>query len=159
MADKNTEEYGLNPKKSIFVNGDVPFVVRATAEVAVADNDGQKYVLARGLSADAILLSAMMPKGHSAVTSGTDYDLGVYTMDRDGTLTAVDADIFFDGVDMSKARTSAVDLATSQAKSIRELCLIDDGDQNANYCIVLTANTVGSAAVDLTFDLVFAPAN
>jgi len=159
MADKNTEEYGLDPKKSIFVNGDVPFVVRATAEVAAADADGQKYILARGLSADAILLSAMMPKGHGAVTSGTDYDLGVYTMDRDGTLTAVDADIFFDGVNMSSARTSAVDLATSQAKSIRELCSIDDGDQNPNYCVVLTANTVGTATVDLTFDLVFAPAN
>jgi hypothetical protein len=159
MADKNTEEYGLNPKKSIFVNGDVPFVVRATAEVAAADNNGQKYVLARGVSADAILLSAMMPKGHGAVTAGTDFDLGVYKMDRDEALTVVDKDIFFDGVDMSSARTSAVDLATSQAKSIRELCDIDDGDQNPNYCVVLTANTVGTATVDLTFDLVFAPAN
>ncbi len=159
MADKNSVEYGLDPKKSMFVNGDVPFVVRATASVAAADADGQKYILAEGLSADAILLSAMMPKGHGAVTGGTDFDLGVYTKAKDGTLTAVDADIFFKGVDMSKARTSAVDLATSAASSIRTLCSIDDGDQNSNYCIVLTANTVGTAAGNLTFDLVFAPAN
>lgn len=170
MADKYTEGYDAKPKETLYSQGEVLRTIPARAEIAAADADGQLYVLARGVNLDSVLVNALVQRGHDAVTGGNDYDLGIYkntgTFDSP-TWTAVDKDIFFDGVDMSSARTSAVDLATSATDAtIGELLntslstsLYSRENASGEFAIVLTANTVGTASVDIEFNLNLAPAH
>ena len=170
MDDKYTEGYDAKPKETLYSQGEALRTVVARAEIAAADSDGQLYILARGVSLDSVLVNALVPKGHGAVTGGTDYDLGIYK--NTGTFdvpvwTAVDADIFFDDVDMSSARTACIDLATSATDAtIGELLntsltstLYSRENAAGEFAIVLTANTVGTAAVDIEFNLKLAPAH
>lgn len=169
MADKYTEGYDAKPRKQLYSNGEVLKTIVAKAEIAADDSDGQLYILARGIDLESTLVNAMVPKGHGAVTDGNDYDLGIYK--NTGSFdspewTAVDKDIFFDGVNMNSARTSAVDLATSATDAtIGELLnaslstsIYSNEQASGEFAIVLTANTVGTATQDIEFNLVLAQA-
>jgi len=163
MADKYTEGFDAKPTKPLYLNGEKLRTVVARAEIAAADDDGQIYVLARGVELDWTLVNAMLPKGFTAITAGTDYDLGLYkntgTYDSP-TWTAVDADVFLDGYDFSSGSSYAIDVATSATdETIGELVSVTSESAASEYAVVLTANTVGSAAVDLEFNLVFAGAH
>lgn len=163
MADKYTEGYDAKPSKPLYGNGEELRTVVARAEVAAADDDGQLYVLARGVSLDWTLINAYLPKGYTAITGGTDYDLGLYKNTgtfASPTWTAVDADIFLDGYDFSAGASTTIDVATSATDStIGELVSLTSEKADSEYAIVLTANTVGSAAQDLEFNLVLAAAH
>lgn len=164
MADKYTEGYDAKPLKPLYSGvGEVLSTVVARAEIAAADDDGQLYVLARGIPLDATLVAINLPIGYTAITAGTDYDIGVYKNTgtyASPTWTAQDADIFVDGYNFSAGASTPLGILESATDStIAELLSLNTEKAMSEYAIVLTANTVGSAAQDLEFHLVFAPAH
>ena len=161
MAVKNTEGYDAKPSKALYNGGEKLQSVVARMEVAAADDDGQTYILARGVALDWTLVNINLPKGFSAITSGTDYDIGLGYIGSDGEVVVVEADVFVDGKDMSAGATSAIDIAESATDvTIGEALATPITSENAKpeYCVYCTANTVGSAAVDVEMNLVFSVA-
>ena len=123
--------------------------IQGWAQVAAADSDGSTYLIAKDVPSSFRLTEIKID--HDAITSGTDYDLGVYNSE---TGAEVDKDLFLDGGDLSSAAKgldglSAVDIANIGAlKTIAELLGLTASTAKSRYDIVLTANTVGSAAGD-----------
>lgn len=162
MAIKTSLEFTAKPRNTLFSQGKQLVVVPATAPVKSADSDGDIYVLARGIPLSAILLGAFMPRGHGSVTGGTSFDIGVYK--NTGTYASpvwkvVDKDIFCAAKDFSTGVAYALDVCTSvRSSTIGELLSLNIENENVEYAIVLTANTVGSADVDLSFELKLAQA-
>jgi hypothetical protein len=114
--------------------------------VASADDDGSVYRVFANVPSSFIPVKIAIH--NTAITSGTDYDLGLHTV-KDGAV--VDKDILADGLDMSSARTIATDnnagmttLTLGERKTLATLSAQTDPD--SAYDISLTANTVGSAA-------------
>lgn len=160
MAKKNTEGYAAKPKNAVYNSGQEIRTLRAKMEIAAADDDGQQHILARGISLGYTVLSLMLPKGHGAVTGGTDYDIGLGYLDEDGDIVAVEKDVFVDGIDLSSALTTAKDICESSSSlTIGELLAtpLSTEEAKSNYVIYATANTAGSAAVDIDIDVVLAP--
>ncbi len=121
--------------------------MQATVEIAAADDDGSKYRFFKNVP------SSFKPSECivmcDAITGGTDYDLGVY----DTNLGAVvDKDILMDGQTLATASKALnglgiVDIADIGAKkSIAELLGLTPSTAKPSYDIVLTGNTVGTAA-------------
>jgi hypothetical protein len=120
----------------------------ATVEVAAADDDTSQYRLFR-LPSNAKVLSIRIL--NDAITGGTSYDLGVYRTAKDGG-AVVSVGAFGTAIDMSSARTTAFFEGAFEAQDIanieRELWQTAGltADPSVQYDIVLTANTVGTAA-------------
>jgi len=160
MADKYTDGFDNKPKNPVFSTGQAVKRIRAKVEIAIADANGQKYIIAQGLSIDDIVLSIMLPKGWSAVTSGTDFDIGLGYIDEAGDIVAVEVDVFVDGKNMSAGLTSALDICeSSSTDTIGEALATEVSTEEAKskYIMYMTGNIVGSAAVDLDIDIVIAP--
>lgn len=134
-------------------NGTETFTAIAIVDVAAADDDTSVYRLFRSVNSDFIPTNIAIY--NSAVTGGTDYDLGLYETNLGAV---VDADVLADGLDMSSARSKAtvnnagltsVSLANSQQR-LYELAGQVQGFGNQTkeptFDICLTANTVGTAA-------------
>lgn len=125
-----------------------------SAAVAAADDDGSTYLLLKGVPSSFKPVRATILC--DAITGGTDYDIGLYNSD---TGVVVDADILVDGQTLASASKvldglSAVDIADIAAlKSLAELLGLTPSSAKAKYDIVLTGNTVGSAAGDVVFIL------
>lgn len=154
MADKYTDGFDNKPSKSLFSTGKELKSIVAKAEVAAADADGQTYVLARGLSLSDIVVGIRLPKGSPAITSGTDYDIGLGFIGADGQVDVVEADVFLDGKDFSSAIAYGDDVCeSSTTDTIGEALAteISTEDSKSNYVIYMTANTVGSADGNLDF--------
>ena len=126
----------------------------ATVAVAAADDDNSVYRLFRVPSN--IRVSELLVL-NDAITGGTSYDLGVYDIDGVNQAAVVDADLFASAVTMASARTAPLDVTHESGQwPIEEaeqalweaLGLASDPDKM--YDIALTANTVGSAAGDIT---------
>lgn len=124
---------------------------QAVVSVASGDADGDLYVL--GIIAGDTVISNIMIE-NTAITGGTDYDLGVYLFDGNAIGAAVDADLLFDGVSVASARAGMVSIFTAPSmanrgtKTVKELLAAASVTTNADeatYALVLTANTVGSA--------------
>lgn len=120
-------------------------VARQTVAIAAADDDGSVYRVFKGVPADLIPLKIEI--GCTAITGGTDYDLGLYLTD----LGAVkDADALMDGQTMAVASLNALNGlgAVTVANGLQPLWQLA-GDtvatRKGSYDIALTANTVGSA--------------
>lgn len=117
-------------------------------EVAVADDDGSIYRIAKALQPN--LIPVIISIFNDAITGGTDYDLGLYRTDLGAV---IDADVFVDGISMAAARATgsevsgltAVDVANLD-KKLYEHAGDDVTDYKAGYDLAITANTVGSAA-------------
>lgn len=160
----------VNTKSNIITNADATPMVRsqralcgapvltavATLETAAADDDGSVYRFVR-LPSNAVLHSIGIY--NDAITSGTDYDLGLYRTAADGG-AVVDKDIFVDGASMATARVTALDglfhtndIANIE-KKLYELVPLTT-DPQINYDLCLTANTVGSAAGTLTIKVLY----
>lgn len=126
-------------------------VSSATYAVAAADNDGDIYCMVPIRSNWSLKAIRVY---NDAVTGGTSYDLGIYT--TAATPVVVDADAYASAIDMSSARTSAPLDAAFQARNITAInnkVWQDAGlsaDSGAWYWLALTANTVGTAAGDIT---------
>lgn len=145
-----------NPSK---VSGGRTVTIAGTFEVAAADDDGSIYKLAK-LPANAIPVKAEI--FCDAITSGTDYDLGLYN--EDGTVA--DKDILADGLDMSSAAAitapknglanlGGADPLAAYGKKLWELLGLTVDTKKPAYILALTANTVGSAAGTISYRLTY----
>lgn len=123
-----------------------------TFEVAASDDDGSKYRL---FTVNSQNIFYQLHLVHDGITGGTDYDVGIYdTLDNGGD--AVDADVLADGMSLATATSAnaykdalvSVDKANLN-KSVAELLGLAR-DPNKQYDVVLTANTVGTAAGTVT---------
>jgi hypothetical protein len=131
--------------------GAVKTVIQTFA-VAVADDDGSVYRLARIGDGDILLRATIMC---DAITSGTDYDMGLYKTGVAGAV--VDKDCYMDGQTFASAtktidglQTVAIENRTKETWSLISGVTSQTKDEGYEYDIALTANTVGSAAGDVT---------
>lgn len=118
-----------------------------TVEVAAADSDTSTFRFVRlpsGARINSIKVFC------DTITAGTSFDCGIYKTAADGG-AVVDADAYASAVDLSTAITSgteiafeARDIANVQKRMWEDAALTSD--PFIDYDIVLTANTVGSAA-------------
>ena len=162
MAVKNTEGYDAKPSKALYNGGESIQRVIARMEVAIADDDGQTYILARGVQLDWTVAGIVLPKANSAITAGTDYDIGLGLIGSDGEVTVVEADVFVDGYDFSSGNTSSIDILESPTDvTIGESLATPKTSESAagEYCIYATANTAGSSATDIEMNIEFAVAH
>lgn len=142
---------------ALFSYGAETTVVRAVASIAAADDDGSKYVLFAGVPASYVPISITVR--NTAITGGTDYDLGLYKPNKGD---AVDADVLADGISFATARAVTVAnnvgmttvAITDFGKTLGELS--GQTDVDAGYDIALTANTVGTAAGTIEVTAIFA---
>jgi hypothetical protein len=123
-----------------------------TFETAAADDDGSVYRLFKGVP------STLVPKRvvflTDAITSGTDWDFGIYETDLGAV---IDKDLLMDGQTFATALTELtggvglkdVD-AANRTKMLYELNGETAKEHRASYDLCLTANTVGSAAGTIT---------
>ena len=119
----------------------------ATVAVAAADDDGSVYRAFPNVPSS--LVPVKISVHNTAVTGGTDYDLGLY---KPNGGAVVDAGILADGLDLSSAATIATDNNTGIttigiANGPQTLgTLSAQTDVDGSYDVALTANTVGTAA-------------
>jgi len=130
-------------------SGSVLYSSIVTFEVAAADDDTSKYRIAK-------LPSSVIVKNieirNDAVTAGTDYDVGIYQTSENGS-AVVDADFFADALDLSSAHICGSELSgikdlpvEDSSEALYEMLGVSLGDEPEYYDLVLTANTVGTAA-------------
>ena len=147
----------------------------AVVSVAAADNDADLYPVIR-MRNTARIISIQVQ--NTAITSGTDYDLGLYAGNAGGTVSAPNwnqtagtlitsaADVLWDGQSMASARTGVNLLGTGTdgaaagttnfGKPLYTIAGITTApDPGILYDIVLTANTVGSAAGTISFAFLY----
>ena len=139
-------------------------IIKDYVSVAAADDDTSTYRLCRVLS-HWVLHSIRVRC--TAITGGTDYDCGLYSID-DGA--AVDADLYADGFTVATACPAVPhaaasasflelrfgDASTAVLTDINNQVWEDVGlseDSGLAYDLVLTANTVGTAAGTIAFEV------
>jgi hypothetical protein len=120
-----------------------------TIEVAAADADGDIMAIAIVRSSDVVVDVQLL---NDAITSGTDYDLGLYDTDENGA-AVVDVNAFADAVDMSSARVVWSSMGFEAGgrniadckKQVWELLGLSS-DPGKDYVLAWTGVTIGSAA-------------
>jgi hypothetical protein len=128
-----------------------------TIAVAAADDDNSTLRIAR-VHSSWILYSLRI--FCDAITAGTSYDVGLYQIAAAGG-AVVDVDAYASAVDLSSAKTTAPIEVICEARDIIKIgqkVYQDAGltaDSNRWYDLVLTANTIGSAAGDISWLLEF----
>lgn len=134
-----------------FIEGGHTVRIVAIVELAVADDDGSVYRLAKSLNPDWI--PTKIELFNDAISGATDFELGFYEPTVEGVAgAAIDIDALLGTTDINggNARGSAVDglgavdFADGQ-KRIYELAGDSQKDKKVGYDIALTANTVGGA--------------
>ncbi len=149
LTNKNFAVPGTGGTKAISFRG--------VATVAAADDDGSKYRLFR---VPATFRPTRCIIATTAITGGTDYDLGIYDTQAQGG-AVIDRDNLMDGQTMASATRSIDGLSNvaladlGAGKSIGELCGLTQAQaiQKGEVDVVLTANTVGSAAGTIVVEL------
>ncbi len=137
-------EPGRNAADLIFIAG--------YTTVAAADDDTSTYLLIKGVPSSFRPVKALIEC--DAITSGTVFDFGLFNA---ATGVVADKDILASNVDLSTALKtidglSAVDLADLGAlKSLAEIMSLTPQTAPAAYDIVMTGDTVGSAAGDVRY--------
>lgn len=126
-------------------SGTETVTILATVSVAAADDDGSVYRIFANVPSSLVPLQIEIH--NTAVTAGTDYDVGLYKV-KGGA--AVDADILADGISMASARTidtnNNAGMTTIALGTVADLATLSaQAEPDAAYDIALTANTVGSA--------------
>lgn len=113
------------------------------SSVVAADDDGSVYRVHRVRSSQTFY---GIVKTNTAITSGTDYDFGLYRTAADGGAVVV-KDAIVDGVTMASAiavPTAPAHVANVIGKKYWELAGLSS-DPCVDYDLCWTANTVGSA--------------
>ncbi len=171
MAVANTKSTELqNIEASPVVANDVRHthgrlrIKSATVAVLAADDDTSVYRFFRVKSTDSI---KSLRLSHDSITSGSDYDCGLHQTAANGG-AVLDADLYADGFTVAVACPSVPhvvatapylelrfgDATTSNINDINNQVFDDAGLTQATaadeYDLTFTANTVGSAAGDLT---------
>lgn len=139
-----------------FTVGKAPKVVSNDTLVDVSElTNGDTFELAQvGLSDRISAIVGTIP----ALTAAVDNDLGFYTKNEAGELVAIDADILWDGVDLSSISAYADQLIAKNAtldttKTVGDhLSLGEDQSYNYGIFLVLTMNTKATTT-DGTFHL------
>jgi len=142
---------------AIFAYGQDTVTGMATVAIASGDDDGSVYRVFSGVPSSLVPINIAIH--NTAITAGTDYDLGLYEPDSGAV---VDKDILADGLDLSSAVTidawNNVGLTTiaiaSGGETLGEVSAQTDVD--SSYDIALTANTVGSASGTIRVTATFA---
>lgn len=93
-------EYPTNPINSVGKHLITTFYKKT---IATGAGTNTLHILAGPLSYDCTIRKIVGTT--PALTSANDNDLGFYKKEQDGTFTAIDADIMWDGVDLSSALT------------------------------------------------------
>ena len=143
-----TDKEAGNGKKFAALNGSgtQTFTAVGTAVVVAADTDASVYRVLSDLPSNAVPINIAIH--HGTITSGTDYDLGLYEIDSGAV---VDVDVLADGLDLSTARAIAVwnnvgMTSLDIANGTQSLATLSgQTNPSAAYDLCLTANTVGSA--------------
>lgn len=151
VEDKYTESnVSLGNKGIIGVGGHELITFTAYAAIAAADDDGSKYRLVKNIPSSFRPVRCNIAT--TAITGGTDYELGIY----DTNLGAVvSKGLFMTNQTLAVASRvldglSAVTLANLGArKTIAELLSLTPSTAKSVYDLVLTADTVGTAAGDV----------
>jgi len=123
----------------------------ATVAVAAADDDTSVFRLCRVHSSWTLPSCILF---NDALTSGTDWDLGLYQTAENGG-AEVDKDVYADGFSLATASVVGVERAfgTRDINKVENRVWQDAGlsaDPGVFYDLCLTANTIGSAAGDIT---------
>jgi len=137
-----------NGKKFPSLNGlgTQTYTAVGTAVVVSADSDTSVYRVIPNMPSNAVPINICIH--HGTITSGTDYDLGLYKTNGGAV---VEVDILADGLDLSTARLIAVwnnagMTSLDIVNGTQTLATLSgQTDPDASYDICLTANTVGSA--------------
>ena len=152
MTNYSNSGFTTQDKVPSTFGGARTYTIDARAAVAAADNDGKIYVLG-------VVTANERPTDitvqTTAITGGTDYDLGLYLINPDGTVGAVvDRDTFMDGQTMATASNVlngfAAPAITARGGTVRELLVAAGITLNATndfpqYYLALTGVTVGTA--------------
>lgn len=124
------------------------------AQIAAADDDTSTYLLIKSVPASFKPVRAVIFT--DAITGSTDNDIGLY---NPVTGAEVDKDILVDGQTLASASKALDGLSNvgiesvGALKSLAELLSLTPTTALAAYDIVLTSNTVGSAAGDVVYIL------
>lgn len=143
--------------ESKYTKGNV-YKITENVAIEVADADGDTFTVGV-ITSGAIIQRGSSDMSCTAITAGTDFDLGIHEIDLGATNwvgDAVDADLFTDGDDLSSA-ADGIDpyqsiAAGDMGKPLWELLGLS-ADPKKNYLVVLTGNTVGSAAGNVYLEL------
>lgn len=136
-------------------NGGKLRFVRETVEVAAADDDGSKYRVAR-IPSNVVLNSITI--ACDAITGGTDYDLGFYDIPEKNSGAVIDADALMDGQTLASASRVLDGLQTVAIENLHKKAWELAGlsaNPNKLVDLVLTGNTVGTAAGTITVTVVY----
>lgn len=148
-----------NGKKFPALNGagiDTVTIV-GTASVLAADDNLSVYRIFPDVPSNYVPIAICIH--NTAVTNGTDYDLGLYETNSGAV---VDKDILADGITMADARTIAtlnnVGMTTIDiADGTQSLATLSaQTNPSASYDIALTGNVVGTAAGTIRATGIFA---
>lgn len=130
--------------------GATMFGFAITFEILAADSDDSIFKL---VSLGANMIPYQILINCDALTSGDDWDLGLY----DSKGVVINADLFADGLDLSSALVfgsgldGLISLPISDAgKPIYILAGDTVISKDESYILALTANTIGSAAGTIT---------
>lgn len=133
--------------------------VEGIATVAAADGDGDIYAIGVVNGNDR---PTQIRIETTAITAGTDYELGLYLVNADGTLgAAVDIDLLMGSQTMASASNAlngfSAPAVANRGKTLHELLAAASITVNADkpqYWLALTANTVGTAdgAIRVCYD-------
>lgn len=157
VEDKYVDANVVLGKKTepAFINGAEVVEVVAVVSVAAADDDGSVYRWAR---VNAKMIPVDITVTNTAITNGTDYEIGIYST-KDGPLAGAvkDLDVLLGTTSMASARAegsgisglSAVAVADAQ-KRLYELAADTASDHPSEYDLALTGNTVGTVAGTVT---------
>lgn len=131
------------------------FASGQSVAVAAADDDGSVYGLA---IVDSSWVPAQINIQTTAITGGTDYDLGLYEVGNGVPGAVVDKDVLMDGQTMASASQTLNGMSAVTAdKRGQELwqLLGLSADPQKKYVLALTANTVGTAAGTINVDCIW----
>ena len=153
MTDKVNALATAEPKNPRFATGTKTRVVEFKADLTSANSDaGDLLILASGLSfADRI--AGIYPNAANvpALTGADDNDLGFYYKDETGAYVALDADILWNGVDLSSATSygnilTAENSSLDNSQNIGELLGLGvDKEPHGGTYLVLTMNNANTA--------------
>jgi hypothetical protein len=125
-----------------------------SAAIAAADDDGSKYGLFLVKSNDAPISCDVQC---TAITGGTDYELGLYDYNMDGIVGAVvSKGLLMTGQTMATASLALNGMsnvaASARGQKFWQLLGLS-ADPQKTYVVALTGDTVGTAAGTINVDL------
>jgi len=154
LSDLLTQQITNNRKLSANYTGRAgAFGVKAVATVLAAHANGDVYRL---FSVPANGIPLLWTIANSAVTDGSDYDLGIYNNGASGTV--LDKDVLNDGISMATASIATIftspHLIANYGKRFWELAGLSV-DPGGYLDVCLTANTVGTADGTIGISLLY----